>query len=218
MNLLRTSTEMTYSPISEILFMISIDSWRVSQSERLRFGKGKHHREAKFGLGDDFCFVFGQKCTIRLKCNGARCTNFLHINPAHYDELNHVHSRNWLIVSKVFWFTVMFSTVFEENDEHHLNFLPTLTWFSRFCFIFGSLFARLLDSFEVIFINARLVTSSDTFDECRFSSYVDLLRSLFDVPFAVNSYLWVWVSVWRRCAEYNSQVSLSFVWLYYLIF
>jgi len=67
---------------------------------------------------------------------------------------------------------VNYTTVIEENDEHHLDFRPTLTWFFRFQLIFGAPFAKLLGSFDVIFINPRLVTSNDAFDECRVISYV----------------------------------------------
>ena len=99
-------------------------------------------------------------------------------NPDFYDKLLHVDASKRPSSIPYWPFNPLQriyrnnTTAIEENDEHHLDFRPTLTWFFRFWLIFGVPFARLLGSFDVIFINPRLVTSNNTFDECRVISYV----------------------------------------------
>ena len=65
----------------------------------------------------------------------------------------------------------------------------TFSEFSFFRLIFRAPFSRLLDSFKIIFINPRIVTSNDALDEFRVLS--KYFAFLFDVVFAKVSGLLV---------------------------
>lgn len=52
-------------------------------------------------------------------------------------------------------------------------------WFFCYRLILGARFARLSDSFDVMFLNPRLDTSNDMFDECAVLSYI--VKRLFSI-------------------------------------
>ena len=89
----------------------------------------------------------GQIWKIRWLSDDSR----LPTNPVFFDEFLHVDVR-------------LTTTVIKESD-HHLDFRPNWTNF---------VVARFLDSFAVIFINSRLVSSNNGFDEYRALSQLSI--------------------------------------------
>lgn len=83
--------------------------------------------------------------------------------------------------------------------------LPAANFFFPFWLIYGAPFARLLDSFDVKFINSRLVTNNNSFDEW-LHYQVFLLRPLFDVVFQNVSDLLVRVWPWYASQTINQNV------------
>ena len=130
---------------------------------------------------------------------GEKSMSCLPTNPAVYDELLHIDASKRSSSIPYWPFDPLEGIHGELESKKMMSIILIFDRHWRTFFGFGTPFARLVGGFEAIFLNPRLVTSNNTFEECRVISYVG--KHLFCDPY--------WTFFLKKCRSFGTSLAAT---------